>query len=804
MGALYFCQNEQRKAQVRAALDASHHPFLNGIDYVEVITPDQRALAIHFLFPLPGTAGGVPANPALTAKDLAIDGGVRISGIQILSINASANILTVVVDQAGDFSDYAFRLIGPPQGFDPRLAEVDFSFKAECPSEFDCEPQTICPPPSLPTAEINYLAKDYASFRQLLLDRMSVTIPDWRERSPADLGIALVELLAYAGDQLSYYQEAVATEAYLGTARRRISIRRHAKLLDYNMHEGCNARTWVFFQASAMILVPQSTPLLTRGPRARGPINADQAQEAQSLGSLVFETMEAITVQPELNQLDFYTWSDNQCCLPAGATQATLVDNGAGALLAAGSLLWFEEVIGPATGVAADADPLRRHVVRLTQLVPGVDPLNNTKVIDIAWSDDDALPFPLCLSAVIEDQGQKAVTGVSVARGNLVLADHGQTVAAESLPDVVTSPQPYRPVLSLRGITFRVPYVSQDAATRPAFGVLLQDPHQALAAITLIQDGGTWTIQPDLLSSGREALDFVVEVEEDGSATLRFGDGVLGAEPLGTLQAVYRIGSGSAGNVGAEAIAHILATPAQPFTAIVDVRNPLAAIGGIDPEQIERVRDAAPWMFRVQERAVTAQDCIDVAMRHPEVKQARAALRWTGSWYTIFLTADRKGGKPVDAAFRDRIRNFLEQFRLAGYDLEIQPPKFTPLDIAMSVCVSAGFYRSAVKSALLDAFSNRVLADGSLGFFHPDRYTFGTTVYLSQVVATAMRVPGVAWVDTGDLPPRPNHFKRWGEVSHGETALGRIDMDNAEIARLDNDRNHPENGKIDFFMEGGL
>ncbi len=81
-----------------------------------------------------------------------------------------------------------------------------------------------------------------------MLDRLSVLAPGQDERSPADLGSALVELVAYAGDQLSYYQDAVATEAYLGTARQRISLRRHARLLDYDMHDGCNARAWVVFE----------------------------------------------------------------------------------------------------------------------------------------------------------------------------------------------------------------------------------------------------------------------------------------------------------------------------------------------------------------------------------------------------------------------------------------------------------------------------------------------------------------------------------------------------------------------------
>ncbi len=60
-----------------------------------------------------------------------------------------------------------------------------------------------------------------------MLDRLTQLVPGWRERSAADLGVTLVELLAYVGDQLSYWQDAVATEAYLETARRRTSLRRH-------------------------------------------------------------------------------------------------------------------------------------------------------------------------------------------------------------------------------------------------------------------------------------------------------------------------------------------------------------------------------------------------------------------------------------------------------------------------------------------------------------------------------------------------------------------------------------------------
>src|SRR2546430_14686649 len=75
-------------------------------------------------------------------------------------------------------------------------------------------------------------------------------MPSWKERHLPDIGIVLTEILAYVGDYLSYFQDAVATEAYLGTARQRISVRRHARLIDYRLHDGCNARAWVAIETS--------------------------------------------------------------------------------------------------------------------------------------------------------------------------------------------------------------------------------------------------------------------------------------------------------------------------------------------------------------------------------------------------------------------------------------------------------------------------------------------------------------------------------------------------------------------------
>jgi len=356
------------------------------------------------------------------------------------------------------------------------------------------------------------------------------------------------------------------------------------------------------------------------------------------------------------------------------------------------------------------------------------------------------------------------------------------------------APGRYRPRLQNTGITFSTPF---DRGL-PAASSLAQDPRAAAPAVALVEEHRVgWTPLRDLLQAGPFDHNFVVETEEDGTATLRFGDGILGALPTAGFSATYRIGNGSAGHVGAEAIAHVVTN----LAGIQNVRNPLPSQGGVDPESSNQVRLYAPQAFRAQERAVTEQDYTDAAGRHPQVEKAEAALRFTGTWHTMFVTVQRRGGALVDDPFKAGVRSFLEPLRMAGFDLEVEAPIFVPLDIGFTVHVVPGYFQSDVKELLLQKFSNRDLPGGGRGFFHPDNFTFGQPVFLSRIVAAAMQVPGVLWVDTTDTPP--NHFQRFGEAPHGELEAGRIDMARLEIARLDNDPNEAENGRIAFFMEGG-
>ena len=904
----YVCCDERRLRAVREA------GALNGIEYVEVSDSEapsqelrQRTLFVRLLRPAPG----------LTDANVTISGGERLPAVEIewvaeattpppgeapalvAGLEDPATVLLVRTRSRGDFSRYTLRLVAgagsdqPPAGFDPLLTAVELSFKVECPSGFDCAPGCGCPRERGEALAIDYLAKDFGSFRSLMLDRLSLLAPDWRERSAADVGVALVELLAYVADELSYRQDAVATEAYLATARRRTSLRRHARLVDYVVHEGANARAWVRFRVAGELALPRRTPILTGAPDVPAVVTpgGPEHRAALAAGSETFETVEDAVLYASHERFDFWAWGDAGCCLPRGATSATLV--GDHPELKAGDVLVLAEVAGPRTGRAADADPAKRAAVRLTHVVPSADPSGglfadpptgaSVAVTEIAWDEADALPFPLCIS--VEEQPGLVV---SEAWGNIVLADHGRTVAGEPLGEVPppllaavppgscepceredAEPVPvrFRPTLTgapitharaaptravaegpltptlaadlasltftpllhdwleERGLAFRagaalvrgghdawsvsdgvtVALLRADAGTltvlaRPisAAATTRGAPRSARPSVelagTLLGAPEPWRPQLDLLASGGDAAEFVVEVEHDGAATLRFGDGVHGRRPeTGTaFEATYRVGNGVAGNVGADAVAHVATT----HGGVLGASNPLPAAGGVDPEPAEAVRRDAPEAFLVQERAVTVDDYARVTERSTVVQRAAASFRWTGSWHTVFVTADRAAGLAVDEEFEAGIRRHLEPFRMAGYDLEVDGPRFVPLEVGLHVCVEPEHFRSHVRAAVLDVLSNQARADGTLGLFHPDRLTFGQPLYLSAIVAAVQAVPGVESVT-------PTVFQRQRDDASSALASGVLPMSRLEIARLDNDSSFPERGVLALTAGGG-
>jgi hypothetical protein len=816
---------------------------LNGIDFVEVDAADHRILRVSFLKPIPAGGYGIPGD--LTR--VSIDGGTRIVGIEPMSATVeSASVLRIDVDTGGDYSPYVLSL--DAAGLDPVKRSTVFSFMASCPTDVDCRPAP-CPPKVLAEPLLDYLAKDYESFRRLLLDLLPTLNPDWLERNPSDLGIALVELLAYTGDHLSYYQDAVANEAYLDTVRTRISARRHARLIDYRMHDGRNAWAAVHFTVNSTGTLPRGTALFTRisaplrgssSPPERvlaaGAITVDDLERDPSLAGVVaFETAYTAELHQANNEIRIHAWGDEECCLPAGTREAYLYSVQADStairpVLGVGDYLVLEEAVSPRSGAAADADRQRRRLVLIDTVDAGVtDPLYSDALagdalqprttvqtplplLHVTWRRADALDEPFCISARLRDG--TFVRNVSLGRGNVVLADHGLTTRETCAPDSLTVDG--RLQLSRGPLTLECR--PDEPAIDPASGRIDVDRRsvdcdvrEALPALTLLVTTAIevedWLSVPDLLESSPFDRNFVAEVDDGGVAVLRFGDDEYGRS-LGdvvSLDAIYRVGNGRAGNIGAETLYHV--APAAAGNWIDALRNPLAAHGGVDAETIEEVRQLAPQAFHTELfRAVTAADWADAARRLPDVAGAVATYRWTGSWTTIFVAVDPRdradlvdlpnGRTRLEPDFEQEVRAFLARYRIAGYDIELRPPQFAALDLVIEVCTASGYFRADVAQAVRDALSNRVLPGGTLGFFHPDNFTFGDPVYLSRLYAEVERVEGVDSLAIRKL-------SRFGQPPAGELERGVLRVGPWQIARLDNDPNFVEHGVLTVTARGG-
>jgi hypothetical protein len=849
VGLVATVDREARRALVEG------RPGLDGIDFVEVLAndptlpghvpaaPRQRTLLVHLLnAPVPGdwdagrvrVTGGVRPDPRVNPvrvewahPAIAVAGApgrppvpglvaepdrLLVDGALPADAAVRERVFVVRTTTSGDTSPYVLHLLGDggagvPAGFDVPLSTAPFTFTVDCPSDLDCCPSPDAQATPAPSAVVDYLARDAEALRIRLLDRLAALLPDWTDRSAADPAVMLVELFAHLGDRLAYWQDTVAVEAHLGTARQRTSVRRHARLLDYAVHEGCAARAWLALTTDVPTTVAGGAAV-TDAVTAAGRRPVDAVED----GATVFETCADVRISPLRNRLPLFTWGDPDHVLPAGTTAAFLAHPTAAgdAGLAAGDVLILADC--PASGLDGGSpergDPALRHAVRLDRdPVAHTDPvLPGLTVLEIHWYADDALPT--ALRATEPGPGGRPATR-AVALGNVVLADHGATVPWEDVvpaqvPAGLAAPLRYRPRLARPGLA-RVVAVDPAAAARPAAAVCAPDPRSAVAALLLDDGNLLWTPRTDLVATGRLAPHVVAEPEPDGTVRLRFGDGLTGRAPRvgARFRARYRVGGGTAGNVAAGVLRTWLRRPdgrgPEDAGAALTAWNPLAATGGTDPEPLEQVRRLAPSAYRRQLRAVTAADYAAVAEAVPGVQRSVARRRWTGSWYAHEVTVDPLAVRADDPAVPAAVLGLLEVRRMAGRDVEVVPPVSAPLHLRMFVCVAPGNERADVERRMRDTLSSRLLPGGVPGFFHPDRWTFGQALLLSDVVAAAMAVPGASWVEL-------RRFARLGaprSASVAALAAGRITAAPREVLRCDGDPNNPEAGRVDLVLGGG-
>ncbi len=781
---------------------------LNGMQLVLVglnpaANPVEARLEVRF-FNSNGLASimtDFAANPAVAKQIFPIKGGRRVLAgslggqVRVISIaQLSATVLELTVKPIGDYSVYA--LIIERINFDPVFSQIRFKFRPGC-FNADCSPDWPPPRKAPDDPTIDYLSKDYNSFRHTMIAAMMQRVPGWRPTSEADLDQVLLELFSVAADELSDYQDRVMNEAYLSHARKRVSLARHARLMDYHIHQGNQANSTLALEIPS----PQQGTLPAELTVWTGTQGTSQQEE-----SAVFLSKEARLLNSLLNRMGLYTWSDSMPALEAGATTADLKLTAAGQaatvtvtnLINNGTIkqLLIQEWLNPSTGRAAGRNPQKRQ---LLTLIPNAtsqqDPLTGDDwFVRVSWRERDKLKFNYCFTVQCPTG---KVEDVSLFHGNLVPVFHGRARQATfKEPGAVLAPA--NEFHFERDAWGAICYLPAEPLAYEETQPGGEQPTKSTLQVTVQTSAGSdpWLEVISLIHSTDSDGHFMVETDEKARCLIRFGNGVNGKElpENAQVQCKYQVGFGLDGNVGADTLTNFDPT-LSPLLTGATCWNPFDLTNGRAPEPPELIIRRVPEAYRYRQlRAITLQDYVNRAHELPAVPRAAAAYAWTGSWRTVRIAIDPAGPAVFDDSLREQLEAHLNTVRLIGEDLELRPPIFVPVEIHVSLCVAPDYWPQDVRFLIEQEFSDGFTAEGEPAFFHPDRWTFGQPLYVSQIEGALQRIQGVEHVISVVM-------KRWNDPTAAN--LNIVEVRPNEIIQVLNDPDHMEDGFIDVALEGG-
>lgn len=852
--------------------------FANGIKMVRVAvdnTGNFATLEVHFFNVnyLAEIVAKYNGNKALARQMFPISGGSRVRAgeatgqVQVDSSSAPVvpgitlpdpeqPVLNLIVRPIGDYSTYTLELrssLIANSLFDPLFSEIRFKFRPGC-FNTNCAPDWDPAPEPPAEPAIDYLAKDYGSFRQTMVGAMMDRVPGWEATSEADLDMVLADLFSVAADEISDYQDRVMNEAYLTSARKRVSLARHSRMMDYHIHQGSQASTWLAIEiehhgaGQKFFAVSEGVKIWT-----------GEKEEDQNSVVFLSRHKDPVTLHQFLNSAGLYTWSDTITSLKAGSTSADLklynrlyldgIDppddqpDQAAAEEIADFLHWFpkqedpprylliHEHLNPETGFKPGVDPSKRQLLQLLPDKKGAvamkDPITDEWFVRIRWRKEDALRRDYCFTVDCPAGGGGTAIGktenISLFHGNLIEVFHGRQQITifkdegEPLVINVLKPLEFHYARTGRwGTICRLPEAPLAYRNTTPGGdippVSTLDVRVGLALNTM----DPWDEVPSLVYSDDSAENgdhFIVETDENRRSLLRFGNGENGRDlpESSIIKCTYQYGDPLAGNVGSDRLTNLeeASVKANPIgLSIHGCWNPFDVTNGRDREPVAEIVRRVPEAYRARQlRAVTLKDYVDRAQEIEGVSRAAARYAWTGSWRTVRVVIDPVGTNELSHQIYKKVESYLNAVRLIGEDIEIRPPAFVPLEIMVRLCAAPGFWPEDVRFVLEQEFSAGWTPDGRQGFFHPDLWTFGQPLYASQIIGRALQVRGVEHVVgqkkkiNGVNKTISVSIKRWNSPVAPTDSLTQLNFN--EIIQVMNDPDHQERGTIAFEIKGG-
>ncbi|WP_299193937.1 baseplate J/gp47 family protein [uncultured Erythrobacter sp.] len=518
------------------------------------------------------------------------------------------------------------------------------------------------------SAPSTYLARDYESFRKLLLARLEEVRPGTNALPVASIEMLMIEAMAYMGDYLAYYQDAVGTEAYVETARQRKSLARHAALLGKTINEGCCARTLVRFQTHAeQAQVALGTQLLTALSDFED-LHIDDDPERDEV--TYFSTLHTVTVRKE------------HCTIPLAAQQDGLFTSGNQALLQgsyghlrSGDFLilhakrhdWF-------------------HPVRLTSCVVSADQTR------IGWAADDLLPIGAPSDAQWE------------AWGNLALAEEGRMEKVGR--PLEFSQETTHPLLRAPMPAFAERF-DEGSDTSAAARLLKPDPLAAEPSIILEEqwcsDGpadpaATWHGSRKVFDDDGKSRIFVPELIDNAYIALRFARAAKAQDEGVPLYPSYRVSQGSRGNIAPEALIHMIGANPSIYAAT----NPRAATGGRDPESLEEARGRllSNCAERALTRCVSKVDFANVATGFAGASEAKVDFPAVNGARLVTVQIAPQPGRELDKSMTAELQATLQARAIVGDIVEVTAVPVIKPYLSLSIQTEHGTDLTALRKRI--------------------------------------------------------------------------------------------------------
>lgn len=416
---------------------------------------------------------------------------------------------------------------------------------------------------------LDYTARDYATIRAALMKHVQAFFPnDWTDFNESNLGVCILELVAYVGDQLSFYLDRAVNEMFLPTVVQRANAINLVSLLGYVPRTTAAASaplqmTLDVIQTST-VTVPSWTSFIDQGG----------------------ETWELLKNYE----------------IPAGRTDTVgIVVSGEVLTVADASLVY---------ALAAENANIVESTVVLHVDIGGI-----SYSIDVADDGTISLPFggtglldhslgTIALSFVA---GHPADTGTDISLdyewNQPIIAYHGKTRVEQFSSDGTAN---QRMVLTSTPVLFSSRVEDIEVTPNPnRFEVWLGDPGDPYGDST----GALWRRVDSLVVASADEEVYSLSLDDQDRVIIQFGDGINGkALPAGTINVIYRTGGGVKGNVSTGYIDTSVTGSVGLFSVTVFVTNYENGSGGAERESLDEIRVNAPAYFRTNDTATTEQD----------------------------------------------------------------------------------------------------------------------------------------------------------------------------------------------------